>query len=661
MAIVKDKVYIDIITDAKKATKSLVTYAAAAAAAGVAIKLAVDFVKSSVAAFVVQEQAVTKLKATLVATGGVVGITSYEMIKMASALQGVTKFGDEAIISAQSMLVTFRNIGEDIFPRALEATLDLSEMFGTNLKESSVQLGKALNDPILGISALTRVGVTFSQKQKDLIRGFQESGDIASAQTVILKELENQFGGVARAARDTASGALAALKNAMGDLKESAGADFATGARPLVEWLTEVIQKSADASKAIQSAAQSAKALAAGADISDKPTKQLEAEASAIKENIELRAMLGNISRHEYAQKKEQLALLELELAKRTELDSWLVKNNREGQIAAAAELEKAEKAAAQAALNAKALGLLNEEYEKTPEYIQAANLELIAYIESFENLGPVNEAMRVAVLANLRGQAEVLEEELIPAVRELNSLFEESIDIEAIATGAIAQATEAIEAQAKARADAQRQMIADVTQVGGQVTDIWTGVTAARLQGFENEKHAALEAIEAEIEAAEAAGENTEDLVASKLAMEEDFAARKKQLLREEAIANKASAIFDIGINTASAIVEALPRIGLAIAIGALGAVQAAVVAATPIPSFATGGDFTTSGEQLIRVGDNPSGRERVRIDPDPPLDGGDDTMLHAVFHLDGRVFSDFVTKASRDRRILTSAGSIV
>ena len=34
-------------------------------------------------------------------------------------------------------------------------------------------------------------------------------------------------------------------------------------------------------------------------------------------------------------------------------------------------------------------------------------------------------------------------------------------------------------------------------------------------------------------------------------------------------------------------------------------------------IPSFATGGDFVTSGPQLILVGDNPGGRERVRITP--------------------------------------------
>ena len=49
------------------------------------------------------------------------------------------------------------------------------------------------------------------------------SGDIIGAQTLILKELETQFGGSAKAARNTLGGALAALGNAWGDLFEIAG------------------------------------------------------------------------------------------------------------------------------------------------------------------------------------------------------------------------------------------------------------------------------------------------------------------------------------------------------------------------------------------------------------------------------------------------------
>jgi hypothetical protein len=89
-----------------------------------------------------------------------------------------------------------------------------------DLKSAAVQVGKALNDPAVGLSMLTRVGITFSEAQKKVIKGFVESGQLAKAQIVILKELESQFGGSARAARETLPGALAGLKNAFGDLFE---------------------------------------------------------------------------------------------------------------------------------------------------------------------------------------------------------------------------------------------------------------------------------------------------------------------------------------------------------------------------------------------------------------------------------------------------------
>ena len=54
--------------------------------------------------------------------------------------------------------------------------------------------------------------------------------------------------------------------------------------------------------------------------------------------------------------------------------------------------------------------------------------------------------------------------------------------------------------------------------------------------------------------------------------------------------------------------------------------AFTAATALAAKVQEFATGGDFVTSGPQLIMVGDNPSGQERVQITPlggDPNING--------------------------------------
>ena len=61
--------------------------------------------------------------------------------------------------------------------------------------------------------------------QKDLIKQMQATGDMAGAQSVILKELAVEFGGSARAARETFSGAIKFASNALGDLFEASKSD----------------------------------------------------------------------------------------------------------------------------------------------------------------------------------------------------------------------------------------------------------------------------------------------------------------------------------------------------------------------------------------------------------------------------------------------------
>jgi len=170
-----------------------------------------------------QELAEKKLQAALRSTGHVAGMSADEFKAMASSLQESTTFGDEAILNAQSLMLTFTKVGREVMPEAIETVLNMSEAMGTGLKESTIQLGKALNDPIQGISALSRVGVQLSDDQKAQIKSFMEVNDVASAQKVILGELETQFGGMAKAASKTMTGAMQQASNAMGDTAESMG------------------------------------------------------------------------------------------------------------------------------------------------------------------------------------------------------------------------------------------------------------------------------------------------------------------------------------------------------------------------------------------------------------------------------------------------------
>ena len=114
----------------------------------------------SVRAFDKQAKAIAQVEAGIKSTGGAAGFTSKQLQKMASELQGKTLFGDEVILKdATAQLLTFTNIAGVQFARTQVAALNLATRLDGDLKSASIQLGKALNDPIANLSALSRSGI----------------------------------------------------------------------------------------------------------------------------------------------------------------------------------------------------------------------------------------------------------------------------------------------------------------------------------------------------------------------------------------------------------------------------------------------------------------------------------------------------------------------
>lgn len=166
------------------------------------------------------EEATAKLEQTLKSTGGVSGFTSKQLQQVAGELQRVTAFGDDAVVAMQAVLLTFTNVRGDQFTAATEAVLDLSTALNMDLQSAALLVGKALNDPVMGATALQRSGIQLNESQKELIKTLVETGEVAKAQEIIIRELGVQFGGQARAIRDTFGGALKSVQNAFGDLLE---------------------------------------------------------------------------------------------------------------------------------------------------------------------------------------------------------------------------------------------------------------------------------------------------------------------------------------------------------------------------------------------------------------------------------------------------------
>jgi hypothetical protein len=213
-------------------------------------EIVTGFVRDSTKAYIESEKAGAQLNAVLKSTGGVAGITANEVKALGEKYQNLTTFEDDAIISAQNLLLTFTKISKDIFPQTTETVLNMSQALGQDLKSSAIQLGKALQDPITGITALRRVGVNFNDAQKDMIEGLVKSGRLLDAQKVILKELNTEFGGSAMAARQTFGGSLLYLQNMFSDLQETFGKfvagfgkgfvdEMANGTKAITEFLNK--------------------------------------------------------------------------------------------------------------------------------------------------------------------------------------------------------------------------------------------------------------------------------------------------------------------------------------------------------------------------------------------------------------------------------------
>jgi hypothetical protein len=194
--------------------------------------------------FVDSAKALAQVDAAVKSTGGAAGKSVAQLEEMAAGLQRMSLFDDDQILKeVTANLLTFTNVTGTEFDKAQVAILNMSTRLGTDLTSASIQVGKALNDPIKGVKALGRAGVQFTAEQKAQIEALQESGDVAGAQAVILKELETQFGGAAEAAAKTDP--YTQLANEVGNLSEDFGKIISEALVPLVQF----VQRAADSIK----------------------------------------------------------------------------------------------------------------------------------------------------------------------------------------------------------------------------------------------------------------------------------------------------------------------------------------------------------------------------------------------------------------------------
>jgi hypothetical protein len=218
-----------------------------AAIAGVGLALLTTQVAAGLNSLIELEKQTAQTNAVIKSTGGIAGITAEDVRRLSEEYESLNAtVGDETIREAQNLLLTFTNVRKEAFEPALAAILDMNTAMGKGpdgLQSTVIAVGKALNDPIRGITALRRVGVQFTKDQEAQIKALVETNDVYGAQQIILAELNKEFGGSFLAQGDTTAGKVAKFRDAIEDLQRSLATALLPAIGKVADALSDFLQR----------------------------------------------------------------------------------------------------------------------------------------------------------------------------------------------------------------------------------------------------------------------------------------------------------------------------------------------------------------------------------------------------------------------------------
>jgi len=201
------------------------------------------FAATSIRAYDQEAQALAQVEAAIASTGGAAKLSIDALTAEASRLEGKTIFGDDTILKdVTSRLLAFTNVTGDTFKRTQELALDLSTALGKDLGSSAMVLGKALDNPVESLTALSRAGVKLDPAVEEYVKVLWTMGKKAEAQEIVLNTVAQKFGGRAEAAATAGLGPLRQLGNAYNNFQEDVGKSLVQVMKPFLQVLTSLVR-----------------------------------------------------------------------------------------------------------------------------------------------------------------------------------------------------------------------------------------------------------------------------------------------------------------------------------------------------------------------------------------------------------------------------------
>lgn len=189
--------------------------------------------------------ATKRLEQVYKSMGDQTGVAAKAAEDYASKLEFQIGVEDETIMAAQAKIATFKDVSSTtarlagITDRATQAAFDMSATGFGEATDTAVQLSKALQDPIRGITALRRSGITFTEAEQKKIKTMVQSNHLLDAQKLILSAVEKQVGGVAAATADP----LLKMKIGWTEISESIGKLVLPYLQQFATWVSTFIPK----------------------------------------------------------------------------------------------------------------------------------------------------------------------------------------------------------------------------------------------------------------------------------------------------------------------------------------------------------------------------------------------------------------------------------
>jgi hypothetical protein len=158
-----------------------------------------DSLRKGLAALKDDAVVAAQTEAVIKSTGGAAGVTAAQVGELADRLSKLNAVQDDVVQGAENVILRFTNIGGKDLPRFTQAVIDMAAATGKGADALAIKLGRALDDPTKGLSALSREGITFTKTEQKRIAALVKANRLGEAQALILGKVERKFKGVAQA------------------------------------------------------------------------------------------------------------------------------------------------------------------------------------------------------------------------------------------------------------------------------------------------------------------------------------------------------------------------------------------------------------------------------------------------------------------------------